>query len=386
LTDGDGSSRPTPPLRPNSAKNGYVVRVSRQAETFTSFLVEAVSGLSALIAGALLISSYLAMRLARRIAKPLRVLEEAARTGTAPDLSVTGIRELDVLAAALRTGAQAEHERREALVIEVQRRETEEGLRRADRQKDIFLATLAHELRNPLAPIRTAAQMLKLAAPDDDRVQRAREVIERQVTHMARLVDDLLDISKITFGMTELSQVTSDLVTLTRAACDASRPVMNAAGLQFEEQIPAGARILVSGDPVRLSQCISNVLTNAIKFTPRGGRVQLSLTQQESIAEISVADSGIGIAEEALERVFLLFAQEQVSGLSGTSGLGIGLALTRKLVEMHGGTITATSDGAGRGSTFRIRLPVTSPAPGYGPAQAQVAHASSLPADLHVDD
>lgn len=235
--------------------------------------------------------------------------------------------------------------------------QAEAALRRADRLKDEFLATLAHELRNPLAPIRTAVELIRRRDPADATVQRAQVIIERQVLHLSRLVDDLLDVSRITLGAIQLRPETLDLGAVAASAIESVRATLEAAGLTLEQQIgqpPA----LVRGDATRLAQCIVNLLNNAAKFTPRGGRIVLRLAQEGPMAVIEVMDNGIGIAPENLERIFELFAQAQPSGFGGNTGLGIGLALTRKLVELHGGTVRAASAGPGQGSTFRIELPV----------------------------
>jgi PAS domain S-box-containing protein len=233
--------------------------------------------------------------------------------------------------------------------------QAEAALRRADRQKDEFLATLAHELRNPLAPIRTAVELIHLRDPADATVQRARVIIERQVLHLSRLVDDLLDVSRITLGNIQLRQEIVDLGSVASSAVESVRANLAAAGLTLEQQI-ALPSTQVRGDAIRLVQCILNLLNNAVKFTPRGGQIVLRVEQQGPMGVIEVSDNGNGISSGNLERIFELFVQEQPSGF-GNTGLGIGLALTRRLVELHGGTVRAASAGPGRGSTFRIALP-----------------------------
>jgi PAS domain S-box-containing protein len=245
------------------------------------------------------------------------------------------------------------------VVVEVdltQRVQAEAALRRADRQKDEFLATLAHELRNPLAPIRNAVELIRLRAPEDATVKRAQVIIERQVLHLSRLVDDLLDVSRIAMGTIQLRQETLDLGAVALNAVDAVRSMLEAAGLTLEQQI-GQPPILVRGDATRLSQCILNLLNNAVKFTPRGGHVLLRVAQEGPMAVVEVTDTGHGVSPANVERIFELFVQEQPSGFGGNTGLGIGLALTRKLVELHGGTVRAASAGPGHGSTFRIELP-----------------------------
>ncbi|MDB5939726.1 MAG: putative histidine kinase, hybrid, partial [Polaromonas sp.] len=248
-------------------------------------------------------------------------------------------------------------------------------LREADRQKDEFLATLAHELRNPLAPIRTAAEVIRLRNPADPTVQRARTVIERQVLHLTRLVDDLLDISRITRGTVHLHRETLDICVVVQGAIDSVQSTLDAAGLtltHLTDQPP----IPVRGDATRLVQCVVNLLTNAVKFTPPGGGIAVRVAREGGTVAIEVSDNGSGLPAGSLERIFELFVQERPSGLHGNTGLGIGLALTRKLVLLHGGSVHAASAGLGQGSTFRIELPTDDSPQGVpGPA------AEALPAD-----
>ncbi len=233
-------------------------------------------------------------------------------------------------------------------------------LRAADEQKDVFLATLAHELRNPLAPIRNAAELIRLRQPDDEPIRHAGSVIERQVLHMSHLVDDLLDISRLTRDTIELRPQTLDLRSVTANAVETLRPVIDAAGLQLTQLI-SQLPVLVYGDATRLGQCVMNLLTNAAKFTPRGGSIHLDLRQSGALAILEVQDTGLGIAAGNLERIFQLFVQEQPSGLHGHSGLG--LAITRKLATLHGGCVVAQSAGRDKGSSFRMDLPIAPPAP-----------------------
>ena len=241
-------------------------------------------------------------------------------------------------------------------------------LREADRQKDEFLATLAHELRNPLAPIRTAAEVIRLRNPSDQAVQRARTVIERQVLHLTRLVDDLLDVARITRGTVHLQHATLDLCAVAQSAIDSVQSTLDAAGLTLTHltDLPP---IFVRGDATRLVQCVVNLLTNAVKFTPPGGCITVRVVREGGAVAIEVSDNGSGLPAGSLERIFELFVQDRPSGLYGNTGLGIGLALTRKLVILHGGSVLATSAGPGQGSTFRIELPVDD-APESVPAPA----------------
>ena len=263
--------------------------------------------------------------------------------------------------------------------------QAEAALRRADRQKDEFLATLAHELRNPLAPICTAAELIRLRDPADATVRHAGVVIERQVSHLSRLVDDLLEVSRITLGTIQLRQEMLDLGAVALSAVESVRTTLVASGLTLEQHI-AQPSVRVNGDATRLVQCILNLLNNAVKFTPQGGRIALRVEQQGPMAVIEVGDSGSGISPGNLERIFELFVQEQPSGF-GNSGLGIGLALTRRLVELHGGTIRAASAGPGHGSTFRIELPAVGAADaGSQPAAANGAADGAGARVLVVDD
>jgi signal transduction histidine kinase/ActR/RegA family two-component response regulator len=268
----------------------------------------------------------------------------------------TGIAEIDVLARALREGAVAEQLRMDERTRRRLAESQEAMLRVADRQKDEFLATLAHELRNPLAPIRTAVELIRLRAPDDPVVERARAAIERQTMHLSHLVDDLLDVSRITLGRIHLRQEPVNMGEVAAAAVDSISATAARAGLVLEQDIPRPAPF-VRGDVTRLTQCVVNLLNNAIKFTASGGRLWVRVKARDDRVFVQVQDSGVGVSPENLDRIFDLFVQERHSGHGGNTGLGIGLALTRRLVELHGGTIHATSEGLGQGSTFCIELP-----------------------------
>lgn len=228
----------------------------------------------------------------------------------------------------------------------------------AGRQKDQFIATLGHELRNPLAPIRTAAELIRLRRTGDEAIERAQEIIERQADHLSRLVDDLLDASRVTFGTVKLEPEPVELAALAVSAADAVQPEFKQKGIAFELRIASSPR--VHGDAMRLNQCMANLLGNAAKFTPPGGTVQFRVRREGDDAVFEVQDSGAGIEPGSEERIFDLFVQEHRSGHHGNKGLGIGLALTRRLAALHGGTVTAHSDGHGKGSVFTVRLPVLS--------------------------
>ena len=249
------------------------------------------------------------------------------------------------------------------LVVTIQditrRREVEESLREADRRKDEFLAMLGHELRNPLAPIRNAVQILNERGRDDLIEQRAREIIDRQAAHMARLIDDLLDVARISRGKILLRPRRLDLAELVRATVEDHRDDLETGGLEVELDLPAETSVWVDGDPTRISQALGNLLHNARKFTDPGGRVSVRIqdNSREEVASVVVCDTGIGMEPEMLERLFETFSQADRSLDRSRGGLGLGLALVKGLIEQHGGQVKAESDGPGRGSRFTIRLP-----------------------------
>ena len=236
-------------------------------------------------------------------------------------------------------------------------RKAEQGLREADRRKDEFLATLAHELRNPLAPIRNGLQILRLAGTDTVAAGHVQEMLERQVSHLVRLVDDLMEVARVTRGRIELRKEPVDLGAMLRSAIETSRPLIEAARHELTVELPAEPVTLMA-DSVRLAQIVANLLNNAAKYTEDGGRIALSARREGNHAVISVRDSGVGIPLEVLPRVFDLFAQADRTYHRAQGGLGIGLTLVRTLVELHGGTVAATSDGVGYGSEFIVRLPL----------------------------
>jgi signal transduction histidine kinase len=234
---------------------------------------------------------------------------------------------------------------------------TTAALQEADRRKDEFLAILAHELRNPLAPIRTAVQLLRKRDLAETQNMRAREVIERQVQHLVCLIDDLLDVSRITRGMITLQRERVLIDAVVARAVETARPLIDARKHELALDLPEEL-LSVEGDPTRLVQIIGNILHNAAKFTEPGGRIVLSVTREDSYAVISVRDFGMGIPPELVAKIFDLFSQVHQKSESAHGGLGIGLALVRRLVEMHGGVVTASSGGLGKGTEVTIRLPV----------------------------
>jgi PAS domain S-box-containing protein len=243
------------------------------------------------------------------------------------------------------------------------RRQTEQALREANRRKDEFLATLAHELRNPLAPIRTAAAVLGVIAPPGEEFQRLRDMIDRQVTHLVGLVDDLLDVSRISHGKVLLRTGPRDLVALLRAAVLDHQALLDKAGLRLAVEMP-DRPVWVEGDSTRLAQVASNLLHNASKFTDAGGLVHIHLEEDSGEAVLTVRDTGIGMNAEVLGQLFEPCSQASQSIDRSRSGLGLGLALVKGLVELHGGTVRAASAGPGQGSAFTVRLPLCRPVPG----------------------
>ena len=233
----------------------------------------------------------------------------------------------------------------------------EESLREADRRKDEFLAVLAHELRNPLAPIRNSLQILKLPGLDATTAQRSREIMERQVNNLVRLVDDLLDVSRVATGKIELRKEPLDLQSVVTRALEIVQPLIDYHASRVEV-VPAEEPLVLDADPVRLAQVVSNLLTNAIRYSPAGARVKVSSRRESNTAVLHVKDEGAGIPADTLPRVFDAFFQGESPTTRSIGGLGIGLTLVRRLVEMHGGTVDAHSEGPGRGSEFIVRLPL----------------------------
>ncbi len=244
-------------------------------------------------------------------------------------------------------------ERRE---LERQLRERAEKLAEADRRKTEFLTMLAHELRNPLAPIRNALHVLQLRGDDRAILEQVRGMMGRQVEHMARMIDDLLEVSRLTRGRVALREEPLDLAALLRQAAEDHRGPLEAAGLELRVHLPPGP-VSVRGDRVRLAQVLGNLLDNARKFSPRGARVDLGLAEEGDQAVVTVADTGMGIAARDLPHIFEPFTQADQGLDRSTGGLGLGLAMARGLVELHGGTVEAQSPGKDRGTTLTVRLP-----------------------------
>ncbi len=278
--------------------------------------------------------------------------------------------------------------------VEAQLQQSEEELRRlaaelseADRRKDEFLATLAHELRNPLAPIRTGLQIIRMSA--GDAVAQVGAMMERQVGQMVHLVDDLLDVSRVSRGKLELRRERLELAAVLGDAVETSRPALDAAGHQLTVAVPAEP-IFLDADATRLVQVFANLLNNAAKYTERGGRIALTAEREGDQTVVRVEDTGIGIPREQLPKVFEIFAQVNRSQEQSQGGLGIGLSLVKRLVEMHGGSVEARSAGLGKGSEFVVRLPVAAAeapaaAPGEAPPGGPAVRRRILVADDNVD-
>ncbi len=262
----------------------------------------------------------------------------------------------------------------------------EESLRAADRRKDEFLAMLAHELRNPLAPIRTATELLSRTLPPEDRNRATADLVKRQVAHLTRLVDDLLDVSRITQGRIQLQHEPLELAPIILQAIEASDPLLR-------ERRHAVRRVLdpqplyVRGDAARLMQCMTNLLTNAAKYTDPGGAIRIELAASHDQAVITVHDNGIGIAPDLLPSIFDLFVQSARSLDRSDGGLGIGLSVVQRLVRMHGGEVRANSPGPGMGATFEIRLPRIDAPPltATAPIPASIPGKNILVVDDNVD-
>ncbi|NNG23285.1 hybrid sensor histidine kinase/response regulator [Telluria aromaticivorans] len=326
--------------------------------------------LGGVMLGALVIAALVASRLQASITRPLEAVTNVARqvmlrrdfTLRVPgnekgeigvlveafnDMLAEIGRRSDALQAANRT---LEHE----MTV---RERAEQALILADRRKDEFLATLAHELRNPLAPIRTGLDILRIRSGDAQATQRATDIMERQLRQMVRLVDDLLDVSRINTGKFTIKMGRVELKAVVNDALEVVRSYIELHGHELEIDLP-DRPVFLHGDATRLAQILSNLLNNAAKYTNRGGRVGLSATVEDKTLVLEVADSGIGLDPSMLDSVFEMFVQVDSTLERSNAGLGVGLSLARKLVELHGGTIEARSEGLGHGSQFVVRLPI----------------------------
>ena len=264
-----------------------------------------------------------------------------------------------------------------------ERRRADEALREADRRKDEFLAVLAHELRNPLAPVRYALAMSKKVGRTGEQQRRAEEIIDRQVEHMSRLLDDLLDVSRITRGKLELRKSWIELASIITAAVETARPVLDAKHHVLSLDLPRES-VRLEADPVRMAQVFANLLINAAKYTDPGGRIQLRAWRDGQQVVVAVSDNGIGISPDMMSRLFTPFFQASPALERSEGGLGIGLALVRGLVTLHGGTVEASSEGVHRGSEFIVRLPSGAAAPERAGVDSKAAPAAAPSSSLRV--
>ena len=310
-----------------------------------------------------------------------RKSRESARANNALQLEVSARRHAEEQLRSLNDELERRVEERTEALQERERelRSLTDALKNEDRRKNEFLATLAHELRNPLAPLRSGLEVLNISR-DPVIAAETRETMDRQLTHMVRLIDDLLDVSRVTSDRLRLRKEQVLLKSVAETAIEASSPIMDATGQSLTVALP-NEPIWLDADPTRLSQVLSNLLTNASKYTPEGGRIELTAEREDGDVVLRVSDTGLGIPPEMLSEVFAMFTQVNRTLDRSQGGLGIGLALVKRLVELHGGTIIAESAGLGAGSTFTVRLPFVevSPAGSESGTTAQGKSARQLP-------
>jgi len=314
----------------------------------------------------------------------------AGRGPFAPGASTENLLELQVFLVAvsvpvLLLASLIKQQRRTAAALtEVEKRKSVEAtLMESHRRKDEFLAMLGHELRNPLAPMSIALQILQEAPPASRDATWARESISRQLRHMTRLLDDLLDISRVTLGKIQLQLAPVNVGQVIASAVEATRPLIASGAHQLTVKVPADS-VVIRGDAVRLTQVVANLINNAAKYTERGGRIDVAVDHSGEEVRVSVRDNGIGIAADALERIFDLFSQLPGGHERAQGGLGVGLTLARRLVEMHGGTVEALSEGANRGTEIVVRLPAPPAAPASTPPAPAPAVETARPASLRI--
>jgi signal transduction histidine kinase/CheY-like chemotaxis protein len=301
--------------------------------------------------------------------------EEARRLVTV-GIGAEGVLAIALLIAiAIATVRHAERQRKLQEELAATLRRTAKTLREADQRKDVFLATLSHELRNPLAPIRVASRVLESRDLSPAELARSRQIISRQVHHMASLLDDLLDITRVTRGVLTLKQQQVDLDSVLEAALETAQPAIRAKRHRISWE-RGDAPILLQADPLRLTQIVANLLINAAKYTEPDGHITLCVQPGEDHVEIRVRDTGIGIEPSMLNKVFEMFSRVDSGGRHSEGGIGIGLALVKGLVELHGGRVEAQSAGLDRGSEFIVRLPL--PTPSVAPASIEAARAARV--------
>ncbi|HYC37855.1 MAG TPA: ATP-binding protein [Usitatibacter sp.] len=343
-------------------ESGWAVAIGLPVREVNQAALRTVAVYGGAIVISILVALLAAYVVARRINKPMAQLREAAHAlgrGGAPQIPESHIREVHEVGEALAAAAQkrlaAELEREQLLERETLARDRAEA---ANRAKDQFLAMLGHELRNPLAALSNAASLLGATGADERTTSRAREVIQRQVGHLARLTDDLLDAARALLGKIELRSAPVDLAAVASQAAATLAATGRAAKHRFQQHLETA---WVTGDAVRLDQVVTNLLVNAVKFTPQGGTITLATRREGGEAVLSVSDTGIGLSRELAERAFDLFVQGERELDRAQGGLGIGLTLVRRLAELHGGSAMVHSEGEGRGSTFVVRIPAIEP-------------------------
>ncbi|HXE49245.1 MAG TPA: ATP-binding protein [Ramlibacter sp.] len=357
----------------------WVVAVGISVAEANEGLYTALRAVALGLAASLALAILLAWVLSRRVLEPIKALKDGAAAlgrGAPLQLPPLDIEELDDVALAL-TAAAANRDRAAAQINNALRAAED-----ANQSKDQFLAILGHELRNPLAPIATAVQLMALKG--DDKTVPERRIIERQLFHVTRLVDDLLDVSRITSGRLAIRREPVRLTHVLSQVADSVRPSLDGRSLSLT-LAPEMENAWVVGDEVRLVQIFSNLLVNAVKFTPAGGSIRVDAVVADGEAQVDVEDSGIGITPEELERIFGLFYQAPQGSDRARGGLGLGLRIVKSLVEMHGGTVHAASAGPGHGSCFAVRLPLCEP-PAASDQVAPAAAATGAGKILVVDD
>lgn len=340
-----------------SPVTGWTTAIGVPREVVNAVFVRTSSLLALGVAGLFTLGALLAWGIGGQIARAFCVLAEAAK-GLGHDGEVVGqslpITEADDAMASLVLAAGLLGERNRTL-------------QEAGRRKDEFISILAHELRNPLAPVRTAVEILRRTAGAEPSQRRACDIMERQVAHMARLIDDLLDVSRIARGKLSLHRERCDFAAIAHQTAEDYRPSLESAGLQLD--VAAPEPLWVEGDPVRLAQMVGNLLNNAQRFTERGGQVRVAGQAAGSHAQVSVEDTGVGIAPDLQARLFDPFTQADQDLARSKGGLGLGLALTRGLAQLHGGSVAVHSEGPGRGARFTLCVPLVS-APATEPTRS----------------
>jgi signal transduction histidine kinase len=354
------------PIRENKELLGIVVL--RGQYKLLDRLANYLTILAVVLVASLLFSALLATRLQRVVTQPILNVAAAARKvietrdfsqrvhKTSGDEVGVLVDSFNVMLAEVGGRTSALEESNQSLEREMtERRIAQEALVAADKRKDEFIAMLAHELRNPLAPLRNGLEILRLAADDPNKTQTVREIMQRQLNQMVRLVDDLLDVSRITSGRLTLQFERVELNAVLHSALETARPLIEAGKHALLLQL-LDEPTLLQADPTRLSQVFSNLLNNAARYTPEGGTIRLTVHREDGYAVVSVSDTGIGLSPESQRVIFGMFVQVDKSLERKHGGLGVGLSLAARLVALHGGTIEARSAGLGKGSEFIVRL------------------------------